>query len=511
VEPVGTAASIVLAGGSRLRSRAGWAIICRQAMTDRRPPTVSEGHQPPELTRLERGGDRHVTGWRLAAVAVGVLLVGVIVAGRLGMDDRPPAALPTGSPPAMAQPSEAPAEPAPSPVDPSPRAVPADGQHPEPVSDVPRHLDGIPTSIGGEKVFRLASALERAGSRPVLVGGWYLGPDCTRVGRCVGRLADSPAAAMRSATSTGLIGLVEPGTGPRVVRARVEQECWRVLQPPSCVDVLSVIEVVWRGDFHTETGPIGAQPLISALSYAFPELRPEPFRDFARCAVAWPPQTYRSLRGGPRMALVFPSIEDRLWAEANIVAGWPRPVNNGAGQCVDHFMALPEPASWVSAANVMIWAAEDDTTRALVDAALRDALANSVPRDDITTAPFTPWTALLALRAWDASLGFGQQHDRQVWGADGAAAAFALNDPLVRVLLLFPSPAERRAFQAEVDAGDVIVLVNVGVTQESVGLGLLDVRSANPRWLGYRNVLLQVTGPDSFDEGMRAALSAVHD
>jgi hypothetical protein len=479
-------------------------------MTDRRPSTVSEGRQQPELTRLERGGDRHVTGWRLAAAAVGVLLVGVVVAGRLGMDD-PPAAVSPASPPAIAQPSDPPAEPSPSPADPPPTPVPADDAQPEPVSDVPRHLDGIPTSIGGEKVFRLASALERAGSRPVLVGGWYLGPDCTRVGRCVGRLADSPAAAMRSASSTGLIGLVERGTGPRVIRATVGEECWRVLQPPSCVDVLSVLEVVWRGDFHTETGPIGAQPLISALSYAFPELRPEPFRDFARCAVAWPPQTYRSLRGGPRMTLVFPSVEDRLWAEAAIVAGWPRPADDGAGQCVDHFMALSEPASWVSAANVMIWAAEDDATRALVDAALRDALANSDPHEAATTVPFTSWTALRALRAWDASLGFAQQHDHRVWGADRAAAAFALNDPLVRVLLLFPSPAERRAFQAEVDAGDVIVLVNVRLTQESVGRGLLDVRSADPRWLGYRNVLLQITGPDGFDEGLRAALAAVHD
>lgn len=481
-------------------------------MTDRRLPHASKDREQPALTRLGGAGSGQATGWRVAAVVVGVLLVGVVVAGRLGMDEAPPAVTPTASPPAIAQPSEPPTDPPPTPADPAPTPwSPDGGPSTEAVGDLPRHLDGIPTSVGGERVFRLASALERAGSRAVLVGGWYLGPDCIRVGRCVGRLADSPAAAMRSATSTALIGLVEPGTGPRVVRATVDKECWRVLQPPSCLDILRVVEVVWRGDFHTETGPIGAQPMLSALSYAFPGLRAEPFRDFARCRVAWPPQTYRSPIEGPRMVLVFPSVEDRMWAEANIIAGWPRPTDDDAGQCVDHFMALHQQASWMSEANVMIWAADDATTRALVDAALVDALAGSFPSEDVATAPFTPWTALRALREWDASLGFAPAHDFRVWGADGAAAAFALNDPMVRALLVFETPAERRAFQAGVDAGDVIVLVNARATQESVGRGLLEVRSAEARWLGYRNVLLQITGPDDFDQSLREILAGVHD
>lgn len=467
----------------------------------------SQASLQPELDRLERPAQASGGGWRLAAVVVGVLLIGVVVAGRLGREDGlPPASPAPPSPALVAQPS-APATPT---VPTSPEPQPTEPWPAEPLNDalpdVPRHLDGIPTSVGGEKVHRLAAALDRAGHRPMLIGGWYLGPDCLRVGRCVGRLADNPAALVRSATSVAMSGPLEFDRGPRVVRATVEKECWTVADPSVCMTVLQVIEVVWRGDFHTDAGPIGVQPLLGALSVAFPEMRAEAFRDFARCTIDWPPQSYRSTRGGPRMTLVFPTEADRIAAEAAIAEAWPQPAEPMAGQCIDHYMTLAGSASWLAQANVMIWTADEGPERALVEAALIDARAASVPAQITEAAPLTSWAALRALQDWDASLDILPAHDYQVWGADDAAAAYALNDPIVRVLLVFTSPAERRQFEGAVGAGDVIVLYDTAVSQESVGRALLGLRAIEPRWLGYRNILLQVAGPDSFDDRLRDVL-----
>ncbi len=476
-------------------------------MTDRRTHAAVDPDSRPQLNRLE-GPEGGSGGWRLAAVVLTVLLVGVVAAGRLGMEDGPPAASPAPTVAAAAMPS---AEPSGSPEAASSPGVgsrpPLPGGSVDALPDVARHIDGLPTSIGGEKVYRVANALDRGGGRAILVAGWYVGRDCDYPIRCVGRLADNPAMAARSTRSVPLLGYVDRGSGPRVVRAMVDEECWTVGQRSRCVPALRVIAAVWGGDFFTDTGPIGAQPMLSALQFAFPEFRPEPFRDFGRCALPWPPQTYRSTHGGPRMTLVFPTVGDRVAVEAQISANWPRPGNSGAGQCVDHFMSVGEPAGWVSSANVMIWAAHDDGTQALVQAALVDALVNSQSAAADVPAPVTPWSALRGLQRWDEQLDMLPAHDNVAWGADLPAHAYAINDPFVRLLLVFPNRAERRDFQRRIRPGEVIVLHDQPPTQETVGLAMIELRKVNARWLAYRNVLLQVAGPRRFDEPLRDALA----
>ncbi|CAN5853477.1 hypothetical protein BH24CHL6_BH24CHL6_14780 [soil metagenome] len=483
----------------------------------RRTRQTTDSEQPV-LTRLERPGAGRAGGWRLAAGALAVLLVGVVAVGRLGMEEAAaPEPSPRTSPLAVVSPS--PSEPSATPEpqrSPEPTRRPTLPPSADGAPDVPRHLDGLPTSIGGEKVYRLAAALERAGQRAILVGGWYMGPECARLGHAGAcpnaRISDSPATVAQRSHSVTVTGAVEVGSGPRVLRVRFVPDC--TAEQENCRPTLESLEVVWRGDLFTNAARVEPQALLSSLKYAFADMWPEPFRDLARCSVAWPPQTYRSVSGGPRMTLVFPTTEDRLAAEAHIVANWPRPSEDTGGQCLDQYMAQPEPAGWISEDNVMLWVSQDDAVRALARAAVLDARSHSQPDQAVVARPFTDWAAVRALRGWDAQLDVLPQHDYQVWGPQlgdrggepARPVAYALSDPLLRVLLVFAEPADRRAYQRSVDPADVVVVMELPGTQEALAADLVEAREAGVRWLGFRNLLMQVAGPADFDERLRETL-----
>ncbi len=84
--------------------------------------------------------------------------------------------------------------------------------------------------------------------------------------------------------------------------------------------------------------------------------------------------------------------------------------------------------------------------------------------------------------------------------------AYALSDPLLRVLLVFAEPADRRAYQRSVDPADVVVVMELPGTQEALAADLVEAREAGVRWLGFRNLLMQVAGPADFDERLRETL-----
>jgi len=469
-------------------------------MADSHSPQSRSPEPEVELSRLT-GPARRRGGWRLAALVVGVLLAGVIVAGRWGLDSAPPVASPSPSavaltprPSVSAPPSEAPSA--------SPRAsLP-------PISDaapaVVRFLDGIPASLDGQKVYRVDSALARAGDRLVLVGGWYSGPACVRDGRCSARLADSPSAAARG-DGVPVGGLIASGSGPRIFRARVLERCNGVGSRTVCEPVLSTVGDAWSGDFATQTSPIEAQPLLSALAVGFPEMHAAPFRDGSSCLVPWPPQSYRSTTGGPRMTLIFPTIEDRLAAQGAIELGWPKPADELSGACVDQFMPITELAAWLVAENAMLWVTDDQ--RALAEAALVDARNLSAADRPIVSRPLSTWTALLGLRRWDADIDILPESNAFIWAPIGLPAdgTYVLSHPALRVLLVFPTAAERRAYQQSSSARDVVV-TSLQADEPEILRQLGELRAGGVRWLGYRNVLLQVNGPAQIDDELRAAL-----
>lgn len=451
--------------------------------------------------------ERH--GWRLAALALGVLLAAVVAAGRLGMEERRqpgtspppshPAAAATSAPPTGAPTDAAiPTEPVPTP-DPQP-----------PVDTYPlvpgwRYVDGIPASDYGERVYRLPSLLAGEAEGWVLVGGWYRGPECARLGhagRCpTALLSDSPGAATFPAESVELVGVLEVGSGARVLRARqVKDECRAAGE---CVPILEVASVVWSGDAFTASGPIEPVHLMGALRFGFPALRPEPLRDLPRCSLPWPPQTYRSTGGGPRMTLIFPTVEDRLAVEDQLRAGWPLPAADRVGGCLDEQAQVDESGDWTTFENVMVWASAEEW--ALVSAALSDALQGA-ERSVAAPRPITTWQALRGLWRWNPSLDLRFLGDGPLCTTELPPNAHLLSDPYVLLMAVFPTPAERRDFESSADpAGTFIEILTGGAECSPLNV----VGEPASRWVGFRNVLLLVDGPETIDEHVRDALREV--
>jgi hypothetical protein len=468
-------------------------------MVDREPAESGQ----PQHERLERPAGS--SAWRVSAVLVALLLVGVVVLGRMGMEPTPmapaaslPAAvLPTPTAPTPAAtgpggPTAAPAGASPRPADPATGSLPPAG----------RYADGVPLSVGGERVLRLPSALALPTGTSLLLGGWYVGPDCGGLGHggsCPrGRFADGPADFSRRGGTIPVERLVEPGAGPRIIRGSLEQTA---CVAASCRPALIVDEVVWSGDPLTTTGPIEVLPLLSALTYAFPDMDAWPFRDLAVCPVPWPPQTYRSATGGPQLTLIFPTTRDRLDAQAAVKAGRALLLAEQGGECRDQ-MTSRLTGRWVGEANVMLLVDSEPEMMDLVEAALSDALAQSADGEAATPAPITTWQAIRRLGRLQPSLDLAPAPLERACVDNMPADTFVLTGRQMRLLAVFPTRAERRAFQRSVEPG---LVFDTGGNCELV-FSPADDPSPPPRWIAHRNVLVEFAGPESVAESVAEAL-----
>ncbi len=469
--------------------------------TDGRPG-ASSGHMIDrgsgvEPQKLERPAG--IGAWRISALVVAVLLVAIVAVGRLGMD--PPRSAPGPSPSALAAVTPTPTAVPSPPITPAASPSPALPQLPVGLPLATRYADGIPLSVDGERVLRLPIALALDAGSTLLVGGWYLGPDCGGLGHggsCPrGRFADTPAGFSRRGGSVDLARLVEIGAGPRVLRVRTsDSACVGAACPP----LLLVDEVVWAGDPLTEAGPIDVVPLMSALSFAFPDMAPTPYRDLAQCPMPWPPQTYLSTAGGPRLTLIFPSTQDREDAQAGIRAGRSLLLAELGGDCIQQSGRFRASGRWISEANVMLLLHQGEATLELATAALEDALNQSSADGPAAARPVTTWQALRRLWRVEPTLDLGPRLAESACGATLPTETFLVAHPDVRLLAAFSSRAERRRFQRRVTAG---ALTTYSTDCSRVGAAPGDV---NYRWVGFQNLLLELRGPEWLDEALAEAL-----
>lgn len=457
--------------------------------------------QAPEAERVQRS--RGGNGWRLSALLVAVLLVGIVAAGRLGMEpSRPPAgALP--SPVAAASPTvpAPPTRPTP-PTTPAPSATPAGPPlAPAPLPLVTRYADGIPTQLGGERVLRLPAALALVSEEPFLVGGWYMGPECGLPGdggTCpFSRLSDSPADVSRRGGYVELTSLVAPGTGARVLRVVHDEECRRL----PCLGRLRVEEVLWTGDPLTDAAPAGVVPMVSALSYAFQEMQLSSYNDLAQCPVPWPPQTFIGTGGGPRMTLIFPTTQDRLDAQAAVRAGRSLLLAEQGGDCLDR-SGRRGSTSWIARDNVMMLIDRDEDTVALAEAAITDAIQASASPARQALAPITTWQALRRLWRVEPTLDLLPAYEQEVCVIGLPSEAYVLRDRQLRLLIVLSSRADRREFQRRLD-GDAPPLLGRGCEPQP-GRPFVDLSGL--AWVGFENVIVGLEGTPRLADAVRDAL-----
>jgi hypothetical protein len=189
-------------------------------------------------------------GWKLPALVVVVLLVGLVAISRLGGSSGPPVATPTE---VALGPSHGPT--APTPTQQPIRSQPA-GDHPTgfmPLSaDGLSYADGIPTSIGGAPVFRVGDVLLLPLGRQLLVGGWYRAKHCQPVPGLLtcpaATLSDVPLDIAQRDLTTYFVALNEPlvGSGAHIVLAKIESDprC-SIHGGSSCQPRLRVLDQVW--------------------------------------------------------------------------------------------------------------------------------------------------------------------------------------------------------------------------------------------------------------------------
>ncbi len=190
------------------------------------------------------------SAWKLPAVAVVALIVGLVAVTRLGGADLP---TPTNPPTAVA-------------IAPTLTATVAPTKPPFTVQllagvisrsgDGLTYADGIPTGISGQSVYRVRDALLLPVGRTVLVGGWYLSRICRSTGRgtplCpTPTISDVPLQQGMGDVRTDFIALDSHlvGNGAHVVLATVSDDpnCSIHAGGGACQPRLKVLQQVWSG------------------------------------------------------------------------------------------------------------------------------------------------------------------------------------------------------------------------------------------------------------------------
>jgi hypothetical protein len=206
---------------------------------------------PAQPTRTVTSG----TGWRRAALLLGLVLVMLVALPRLFPAAAPPATRPAAT--ATAGPTVTARV-----VAVRGTYVPAAQKGPLVGGPMPRsadgtaYLDGIPTRFDGEAVLRVRDALLRPLGTSVLVGGWYMPPVCYGGGagrtNCASAvLSDVPVDQQGAgwlATDWLAVSSQSAEMGARIMRGRLEPDpACSIGQAVACQPRLEVTEVVWIG------------------------------------------------------------------------------------------------------------------------------------------------------------------------------------------------------------------------------------------------------------------------
>ncbi len=223
-------------------------------------PTTS-----PSLDQDDRAGisapqqvaTRSSFGWRSAALAVAVAIVGLVAIARFGGASDQPL---TSSQPsfAVALATVTPQPPQPS-ATPRPRSIggligrPAVGAPIRRTADGLDYIDGIPTAVAGVPVDRVRDALLLPVGSTVLVGGWYVPGPCTTTAiqrQCSSAvLADVPIDQQGTgwlATDWLVVQGTVRGSGGLVLRGTLDPDpnCSINLARP-CQPLLRVVATSW--------------------------------------------------------------------------------------------------------------------------------------------------------------------------------------------------------------------------------------------------------------------------
>jgi len=200
--------------------------------------------------RPELYSTRTRSAWKLPALALAAVIVGLVAITRLGGADLP---APTSAPTAIA-------------VAPTPTPEPSPTRPPFAVeilagvisrsADGLTYADGIPTGISGQNVYRVRDALLVPVGRTVLVGGWYLSRACRSTVRgaplCpTPTISDVPLQNGMGDVRTDFIALDShlAGTGAHVVLATVTDDpnCSIHAGGGACQPRLRILAQVWSG------------------------------------------------------------------------------------------------------------------------------------------------------------------------------------------------------------------------------------------------------------------------
>ena len=206
----------------------------------------------PEPSRPELYSTRTSNSWKLPALAVAAVIVGLVVITHVGGPSLPTPT--TGPDAAVASPTDG--------FVLTYRATPAPTKAPtihqqltglmDRSADGLTYADGIPTAIGRQAVLRVHDALTVPLGRQLLIGGWYRPPNCRASGtsvRCPApTLSDVPLVAGQGDVRTDFVALDSrlDQAGAYVVLAQVvkDPDC-SIHGDLQCQPRLHVLQQVW--------------------------------------------------------------------------------------------------------------------------------------------------------------------------------------------------------------------------------------------------------------------------